>query len=156
MQTPIYYLKDCMRSVRPITNCFSAFFILTVSIFSGVNAQENSPYSRFGLGNLIPAQNNLNRAMGGLTAAYNNFQSVNFTNPASYANLKITTYDIGLDYSSRTLNTLTPPKSFTSAYLIPSISLAIPPITPLNILVLVSYPISGKFHSFSTNGSNAV
>ena len=89
-------------------------------MISGAVAQENSPYSRFGLGNLTPAQNNLNRAMGGLTAAYHNFQSVNFTNPASYANLKITTYDIGLDYSSRTLNTLNPPKRFTSSYLIPS------------------------------------
>jgi hypothetical protein len=72
------------------------------------------------LGNITPAQNNLNRAMGGLTAAYNNFQSVNFTNPASYANIKITSYDIGLDYSSRTLRTLNPPKSFGSNYLIPS------------------------------------
>ena len=89
-------------------------------MISGAVAQENSPYSRFGLGNLTPAQNNLNRAMGGLTAAYHNFQSVNFTNPASYANLKITTYDIGLDYSSRTLNTLNPPKRFNSSYLIPS------------------------------------
>jgi hypothetical protein len=45
---------------------------------------------------------------------------VNFTNPASYAFLKITSYDIGLDYSSRTLRTINPPKSFTSSYLIPS------------------------------------
>lgn len=83
-------------------------------------AQENSPYSRYGLGDLTPSQNNLNRAMGGLSAAYSNIQSVNFTNPASYAFLKITSYDIGLDYSSRTLRTINPPKSFTSSYLIPS------------------------------------
>ena len=120
MQTPTYYLKDCMRSVRPITNCFSAFFISIVFLIPKTEAQENSPYSRYGLGNIVPAQNNLNRAMGGLTAAYNNFQSVNFTNPASYANIKITSYDIGLDYSSRTLRTLNPPKSFGSNYLIPS------------------------------------
>jgi len=106
--------------VRPITNCFSAFFVLFIFLIPNTEAQENSPYSRYGLGNLIPAQNNLNRAMGGLTAAYYNFQSVNFTNPASYANLKITTYDIGIDYSSRKLITLNPPKSFTSSYLIPS------------------------------------
>ena len=83
-------------------------------------AQENSPYSRYGLGDLTPSQNNLNRAIGGLSAAYSNIQSVNFTNPASYAFLKITSYDIGLDYSSRTLRTINPPKSFTSSYLIPS------------------------------------
>ena len=109
-----------MRSVRPITNCFSVISVALCLIMSNGMAQENSPYSRYGLGDLIPQQNNLNRAMGGLTAAYNNFQSVNFTNPASYANIKITTYDIGLDYSSRTLRTLNPPKSFTSSYLIPS------------------------------------
>lgn len=120
MQTQTYYLKDCMRSVRPITNCISAFFILTFFLCATGEGQENSPFSRYGLGNLTPAQNNLNRAMGGLTAAYNNFQSVNFTNPASYAHIKITSYDIGLDYSSRTLRTLNPPKSFGSNYLIPS------------------------------------
>lgn len=83
-------------------------------------AQENSPYSRYGLGDLIPGQNILNRGMGGLSSAFADYSTVNFANPASYSELKITTLDIGLDYSSRTLRALNPPRKFASSYLIPS------------------------------------
>lgn len=111
-----------MRSVKPITN--RLFFVLAFSslalLASNAEAQENSPYSRYGLGDLLPAQNILNRAMGGLSSAFSDYQAVNFTNPASYTGLKITTLDIGLDYTSRTLRTLNPPKKFASANLVPS------------------------------------
>ena len=111
-----------MRSVRPTTNRF--FFVLALSFLTmnvlQTQAQENSPYSRYGLGDLIPGQNVLNRGMGGLTSAFSDYQSVNFTNPASYADLKITTLDMGLDYSSRTLRSLNPPRKFASANLVPS------------------------------------
>lgn len=91
-------------------------------IFMGLStqAQENSPYSRYGLGDIIPAQNILNRGLGGLSTAYADVQSVNFSNPASYSEIKLTTLDIGLDYSSRRLRATNPPRSFRSAYLIPS------------------------------------
>ena len=58
--------------------------------------------------------------MGGISTAYADYSTVNFANPASYAELKITSFDIGLDYNSRTLKALNPPRSFQSAYLIPS------------------------------------
>lgn len=86
----------------------------------GTRAQENSPYSRYGLGDLTPAQNILNRSMGGIATAFGDYSTVNFTNPASYAELKITTLDVGLDYTSRTLRALNPPRKFNSSYLIPS------------------------------------
>ena len=77
-----------MRSVRPTAN---ALFFISLSAFLllGVHktqAQENSPYSRYGLGDLIPQQNILNRAMGGISTAYADYSTVNFANPASYAN----------------------------------------------------------------------
>jgi hypothetical protein len=93
--------------------------LLTLAALQG-KAQENSPYSRYGLGDLTPGQNILNRAIGGLSAAYADYSTVNFSNPASYSSLKITTLDIGLDYNSRTLRDLNPPRKFNSAYLIPS------------------------------------
>jgi len=112
-----------MRSVRPTTNRF--FLLLALSsllllLVVETKAQENSPYSRYGLGDLIPAQNILNRGMGGLSSAFADYQAVNFNNPASYASLKITTLDFGLDYTSRTLNAVNPARKFTSANLIPS------------------------------------
>ena len=88
-----------MRLVRSIINrhLFLVSFFLTALSVSQTYAQENSPYSRYGLGDLIPAQNILSRSMGGLSAAYSDYQAVNFSNPASYTGLKITTLDIGLD-----------------------------------------------------------
>src|SRR5687768_959217 len=84
--------------------------------FLSAQAQtENSPYSRYGLGDIVPGQNILNRGMGGVTAAYSDFHTVNFTNPASYAKLKYTTLDFGLDINSRTLRAVEPPRKFSSA-----------------------------------------
>ena len=84
--------------------------------FSTVWAQtENSPYSRYGLGDLLPGQNILNRGMGGVSAAYNDGRTVNFTNPASYAKFKqYTTFDVGVELDNRTLRALDPPRKFSS------------------------------------------
>ena len=76
---------------------------------------ENSPYSRYGLGDLVPNQNILNRGMGGVSAAYSDFHTVNFINPASYAKLKqYTTFDVGIELDNRTLRALDPPRKFSS------------------------------------------
>ena len=111
-----------MHSARRITNCKKEFCVLALLlIFSlSTNAQENSPYSRYGLGDQLPSQNIVNRAMGGLAIPYYDLQSVNFVNPASYAQLKVTTFDIGLDFNSRTLIQGNPAKKYTASYLIPS------------------------------------
>lgn len=56
-------------------------------IFAGLNAAaQNSPYSRFGLGELTPSVNVANRGMGGISAGYSDYLSINFNNPASYSN----------------------------------------------------------------------
>jgi len=111
-----------MHLVRPTTNCRNYLFIFIFgSIFStALRAQENSPYSRYGLGNMLPQQNILNRAMGGISLPYYDLQSVNFSNPASYAYLRVTTLDLGLDYTARTIRENDRPEKFTSRYLIPS------------------------------------
>jgi hypothetical protein len=83
--------------------------------FLSAQAQtENSPYSRYGLGDMVPGQNILNRGMGGISAAYSDFHTVNFSNPASYSKLKYTTLDFGLDLNNRTLRALDPPRKFSS------------------------------------------
>ena len=79
------------------------------------NAQENSPYSRYGLGDVVPNHNIFTRAMGGISAAVADFQSINFTNPASLANISNTIFDIGAEADVRTLRSSNPPAKFTSA-----------------------------------------
>jgi hypothetical protein len=53
--------------------------------------------------------------MGGVSAAYSDFHTVNFLNPASYSKLKYTTLDFGLDLNNRTLRALDPPRKSSSS-----------------------------------------
>jgi hypothetical protein len=76
---------------------------------------ENSPYSRYGLGDQLPPQNIMSRGIGGVSAAYADVISVNFTNPASYSKLKRATFDFGVEVDSRTLRVIDPPRKFSSS-----------------------------------------
>src|SRR5205085_12480434 len=89
--------------------------VLIVLATSMVNAQtENSPYSRYGLGDYLPSLNIVSRGIGGVSAAYADVISVNFQNPASYARLKRATFDFGLEIDNRTLKAINPPRKSSS------------------------------------------
>lgn len=92
-----------------------------------LHAQDNSPYSRYGLGDLHPNSHILNRGMAGISAAYADQLSVNFANPASYSRFytlqeprsKKSAYgriilDAGLNFDNRTLRETNNPQRFTS------------------------------------------
>jgi hypothetical protein len=90
--------------------------LLMACLIFRVQAQNlNSPYSRYGLGDIVPSQNILTRGMGGIGAAYYDYSTVNFLNPASYARLQATTLDIGVELATRSLRAVDPPRKF-SAY----------------------------------------
>jgi hypothetical protein len=99
------------------------FFTFPLICFS----QENSPYSRYGIGNLSPRGNILNRGMGGISAGIADPATVNSINPASYSNLIYTTLDIGAEVDSRILKSDDPQGKFTSSNaIIPYLQLGIP------------------------------
>jgi hypothetical protein len=77
-------------------------------------AQENSPYSRYGVGNLLSPANIANRAMGGISAGYMDPTSVNSVNPATYSGLIYSTLDIGLEYDGRQLKSKNPEGNYKS------------------------------------------
>lgn len=94
-------------------------------------AQDNSPYSRYGLGDMVPNTNVVNRGMGGVSAGYADVLSINFNNPASYSSFKSyleekskkpvsgrALLDVGINISSRTLRNPNQTESFTSSNLI--------------------------------------
>ncbi len=91
-------------------------------------AQENTPFSRYGLGDSYPTQPVSSRAMGGLTAAFADPQFVNAANPASYGYFsRLVTFDLGLSLDSRTLKSRQPAGNFRSNNFIPSyLQLGIP------------------------------
>ena len=75
--------------------------------------QDNSPYSRYGLGDIGARTNILMRGMGGFSAALSPHPlSINFTNPASYSQVSFlpggkdkkavsgrVLFDVGLNYT---------------------------------------------------------
>ena len=77
-------------------------------------SQENSPYSRYGIGNLAPTSNILNRSMGGISAGYADAATLNFINPASYSRLTLTTLDIAAQVDTRILKSANPAGKFTT------------------------------------------
>lgn len=118
-----------MPSVSSITSRLTVFVALLVSF--AASAQENSPYSRYGIGDLYPSLNATNRGMGGLSVTTTGSgvlgQSINFTNPASYSEFQRfpgigarVLYDVGFSIDSRTLRSKSPIKKYSSASMIPS------------------------------------
>lgn len=116
--------------------------VLTVLIYASAAAQENSPYSRYGLGDLSPNHNIITRGMGGIAAGYSDFQSINFINPATYGSLgyvdasvikanpnyqRSTIFDFGAEIDTRILKSTNPLSKFSSSNLSMSyIQLAFP------------------------------
>lgn len=104
------------KSINKFCKVLGFLAILLLVQFQTVFAQDNSPYSRYGIGDLIPSTNINIRSMGGLTAAYADQYSVNFSNPASYSSFqawkekkssKISSgralLDMGINIDNRTL-----------------------------------------------------
>ncbi|MFL5787310.1 MAG: hypothetical protein ACJ748_04610 [Flavisolibacter sp.] len=92
----------------------SPVLLLFVSIVA--KAQDNSPYSRYGLGNLSPYTNISTRGMGSVSAAYSDPLSINFNNPATYSNFQTfieqrskkvsqgrVVLDVGMNFDNRSL-----------------------------------------------------
>ena len=95
-----------MRLVKIITlNKKLALSIWLAAFCITVSAQENSPRSKYGLGDIVPSGNIITRSMGGVsTAFYDPYgAAVNYLNPASYSRLGMTTFDLGFELDTRTL-----------------------------------------------------
>ena len=115
------------RRKKITANTFCTVFILL--LVQQLIAQENSPYSRYGIGDLVPNTNIVNRGMGGISAGYVDVISINFNNPASYSKFQTQTeagtgkimagrvlLDVGINYEGRTLQSPNQPIKFSSSY----------------------------------------
>lgn len=89
--------------------------LVAAVLFSAISfAQENSPYSQYGMGDIAPSKNVINRAMGGISTGIADFQSINLNNPAAIANLATTVFDVGGSVDIRMLKSNTSPEKFKS------------------------------------------
>ncbi len=117
-----------MRSANTIMKIKVSTALLLLSILPVLSySQINSPYSRYGVGNLVPQGSLSNRAMGGISAAMTDPTSLNTVNPASYGNLFYTNLDLGFEYIGNNLKSKDPIDAFKSKYAIMSyLNLGIP------------------------------
>lgn len=105
------------------------FFTILIIFFShSLFAQDNSPYSRYGIGDLMPPSNISSRGIGGISAGYSDLFSINFNNPASYSQFQAfkeersnklkygrVILDVGMNFSNRKLIAPNTTNRFTSA-----------------------------------------
>jgi hypothetical protein len=108
------------------------FFILN-SLLTYAQKNDNNPYSRYGLGQLSDRNFAHLRQMGGLGSSYLDVYHINFVNPASYAFLNSTAFDIGFFAKNTTLTDANMSNSFWSGNL-DYLSLAFPIFNPINDL----------------------
>jgi hypothetical protein len=95
---------------------YYGLFVLFGFIADRASAQDNSPYSRYGLGNLAPSTNISNRGMGSISSGMSDPLSINFNNPASYSGFQTfieqrskkvsqarVVLDVGINFDNRSL-----------------------------------------------------
>src|SRR5690554_4085079 len=95
---------------------------------------ENLPLSALGIGELTEQGTVAGNNLSGLFSTYYNGYNVNLVNPASYAGLASTAFDVGVDASYITLDDN---KSTQSAWggNLKYLSLSFPLISPVNIVL---------------------
>lgn len=81
--------------------CFNGIFLIPFFIISlSTFAQQNSvsPYSRLGVGDMQRKNYTRGLGMGGATIGMRDALSIDMSNPASYSNLSLTSFDIGVQF----------------------------------------------------------
>ncbi len=83
--------------------------IAVVTALNVVGQKNNfSPYSAFGIGERYQSKTVAQSSMGGIGVACQDYQSLNFVNPAALSKLRVTTYGLG---GQSTFQTLVEPNS---------------------------------------------
>ncbi|MEO7923522.1 MAG: hypothetical protein ABIR30_07580 [Chitinophagaceae bacterium] len=109
--------------------CFFPTILVSILVFSNpVFAQDNSPYSRYGIGDLVPVTHIISKGMGGISAGYADRLSINFSNPASYSSFESgiepkskklvfgrTILDFGVNLENRSLTEPATSKTFSAS-----------------------------------------
>ena len=102
-----------MQLANSTTHKIISSFLLFILLQITLTAQENSAYSRYGLGDLVNYNNIQSRGMGSANIAVTSSRFVNVNNPASYAALgfnsgkgngNLINFDIATEFNSRTEN----------------------------------------------------
>jgi hypothetical protein len=107
-----------------IKNIIVSVLLLTSIIVMGQRT-TSSPYSFFGIGDEFSKTTVEQSAMGGIGVAYSHYKYLNFSNPAAFANLRYSTYSLGMLNTDLTVKTADTKQS-SSATALSYVALAFP------------------------------
>ncbi|MGQ0738916.1 MAG: hypothetical protein ACT4OJ_07660 [Bacteroidota bacterium] len=120
-----------LKKIKTLRCFFLTFLVSFSAAFTPAFSQDNSPYSRYGIGDLVPSTHINTRGMAGISAGYIDALSINFNNPASYSAFEAwmeskkkklasgrAILDIGINIDSRTLRETNPARKFTAGNLL--------------------------------------
>ena len=99
-----------------IRNFLVALFLFA-SLTIAAQRTSSSPYSYFGIGDEFSNRTVEQNAMGGIGVAFSHYKYLNFTNPASLADLRYTTYSLGALNNDLRIETNSTNQSSTSTSL---------------------------------------
>jgi hypothetical protein len=116
------------KKINTLRTAFVTFLVIMLAAVSPVSAQDNSPYSRYGIGDIVPNTNIVTRGLGGISAGYTDPFTINFNNPASYSSFQAgrekkskklysgrAVLDIGVNIENRTLKEPNNTEKFTAS-----------------------------------------
>ena len=126
--------KHREKKFTEVRNTTFSLLLITLCLFnfstSGLAQNTSSPYSRYGIGNLNPKNFGQSFAMGGTNIAMQNDStpmfSINSNNPASYASLRLTTIELGVNYNREQLASTSSGKQAINTASLGYVALAFP------------------------------
>ncbi|WP_298782420.1 hypothetical protein [uncultured Polaribacter sp.] len=92
-------------------------FLLCSTVIVTAQRTSSSPYSFFGVGDEFSTTTVEQSSMGGIGVAFSHYKYLNFTNPAAIAELRYTTFGLGMLNNDLTVKTSTVEQQSTSTSL---------------------------------------
>jgi hypothetical protein len=147
-------MKSLHLNMYKKINYIAAVLILLTSISATAQITTQSPYSRYGLGNVRGLLLPQFKAMGGISTALNKtgvYSNINMQNPASYTGISLTTLDIGMSgtFTSLKQNGGTE-KSYNST--LSHLAIAFPVITNKSALSIGIVPYTELGYEYAVAG----
>ncbi len=96
-----------MKGIDYFKSLAFSILLLSLSLVTKAQLQINSPYSRFGLGDVDKNENGISRSMGGIAYGLQSPFFINSKNPASYAAIDSGSFVLDAGYSGWLLQTKT-------------------------------------------------
>lgn len=129
-------------------------FLLMLVLNANAQSTTNSPYSKFGIGNLKGSYLPQNRAIGNLAFGISTigaYQNINVSNPASYSQIRLTVFDVGASANLQSLSKGSiSENSFNSS--LSHFTFAVP-VTKKSALSIGLMPYSNLGYQFSDSSS---